>query len=143
MWSAADTAGPMVAVVEDPNWLGCAESTPAGPFVVGSAVEPGRRWAERTRVARKLAGTLAQAPGVWSLPAGAAPWFALSTPIAAERIAAAAGADGLEGLTPLGDRFPDVPGGIRIALPDPVPAGWEAACVASVRRAIDEETGRS
>jgi len=143
VWSAADTAGPVVAVVEDPNWLGCAEATPAGPFVAVSAVEPGRRWSERTRAARKLAGTLAQISGVWALPAGSAPWFAMSTPTAAERIAAAAGSAGLFGVTVLGHRFPDVPGGVRISLPDPVPAGWEAACVASVRRAIDEETGRS
>ncbi len=142
VWSAIDASGPVVAVVEDPNWLGSTESHPVVPFIAARRDEPGVGWAQQTRAARKLAKTLGQIPGVWPAHAGVAPWFTVGTPIRGDRIVTAAAESGIVGLTALGDRFPGIPGGVRIAPPAPLPAAWAASCVASVRRAIDQEMGR-
>lgn len=150
VWEAAP---PGLVCVESPNWWGRHEAEPANRpcfsvdrrshvVVAGMpTVEDPPDWAERIELLRRCLRTASQHAGI--VPAHGdpeAPWAVLLLPIPAERVAAACVQRGVAGVAALAPRVPELPGGVRIAVPLGAGTEWSAAVVASITHEI-ERTG--
>lgn len=128
LWETAPREPGHLLVVEQPNYFGRFERrAPTGENAVTV-----RRWGKiegnpgsvvielQTDVgsadsAKNLAGRLRQIPGI-GLAHGQpeSPWFIVNLPGHPERVAAGLANIGCGGCVPLGTRFPEFPGGLRI-----------------------------
>lgn len=144
VWGAAPTG---LIVAEQPNWFGrlerfqVSESEPGIVLVAPGAPAPHQMWVVTddalvmspgdprppigdidriAALARRLARRLSQSRGVrlahgepqWS-------WFVVLTPVAAARVVESTPTHPGVTAEPIGPRFPDLPGGLRIAVAEP------------------------
>ena len=128
VWAA--TGVDCVSVVEQPNWLGRIERLqgvsrqaisvvwwPAAAVTPSADVIEAHQDIGTLASARNLAGRLRQIPGV-KLPHGQpeSPWFVVGLPGNAAKIASDLCSAGFAGSESVGSRFPEFPGGLRIAV---------------------------
>lgn len=117
VWEAVPNPAAHLFVVEVPNYFGRFESDPAGAAEVARIDHRTARGSadEALRVARHLASSLTQLPGV-KLPHGQpeSPWLVVSLRASAAQTAAALAENGFTDTVALGDAFPEFPGGLRV-----------------------------
>ncbi|MDX2466010.1 MAG: hypothetical protein QNL12_01755 [Acidimicrobiia bacterium] len=116
VWEAVPVAADYLFVVEDPNHFGRREILPSPEArVLHMPVADSSSGAIRTT--RHLAASLRQIRGL-KLPHGEpeASWFAASLPFSAAKVVRALDEGGFPGCVALGPRYPEIPGGIRIAV---------------------------
>jgi hypothetical protein len=124
--------GDASVLIDQPNRLGYLEVVPEGSIVVrnlpGAPVPQGVRlahdagneppdsaaFARRTSLARRLAGTLRQNPGVRVLGPIESPRFTVLLPIDPGPVVAALAAHASVGCDPLGATLPEYPGGLAL-----------------------------
>ncbi len=138
-----------VAVIEQPNWLGRIERQPIDTAAAITVLW----WTEATafapgptidaclpvgavNVARNLAGQLRQIRGL-ALPHNQpeSPWFVVGLPTNASDVAERLTAAGFPGCEPVGLRFPEFPGGLRIEVAWPTTAN--ALFAETVRKTVE------
>ena len=148
VWNAFTHPGDAFIVVEQPNFFGRIDTVPtvtadlsirwwqpvgdlAGPVITAD------RSSGEVDTARRLATALRTIPGV-KLPHGApqAPWFVLSLRCGAQNVSRALAERGWLGATPLGDTFPEFPGGLHLEVAWPQQDNREIA--ATVRAAVED-----
>lgn len=142
VWEAAGTGA---VCIESPNWWGRDEHMPPDRACVvvdrrrsecrDRLVEGGGPpdWTKRVGTLRSCLRSAAQVRGV--RPAHGdpeAPWAILCLPISAESVAARALANGVTGVAALEPRIPELPGGIRLCLPEGAGSEWCSGVVASI-----------
>lgn len=117
VWEAVPNPAGRLFVVDVPNYLGRFETDPPQAAEVATIDHRAANGFpdEALRVARHLASSLTQIPGV-KLPHGQpeSPWFVVSLRASAARTAAALAGNGFVDVVALGDAFPEFPGGLRV-----------------------------
>jgi hypothetical protein len=153
VWNAVVPQPGDVWVVEVPNYFGrfernlpvdgpviairrCGPAPPSVPVLEVESVLP----EDAVRAAHKLGGAIRQLPGV-TLAHGmpVSPWFVVLLPGSAATAAEVLAANGFPGCIPLEARYPELPGGLRIAVA--WPATRRGGFVAALQESLEPREG--